>query len=100
MVARRTEAVPGAIERVRDPGERVPVAGVRGREGPGDVLTGQAGIDVGIVGDVLVIVVADEAVAQGRREAEKDGSRQEEAHEGLAFPQGPMVTAAARWRQS
>src|SRR6185369_8034950 len=82
------------------PGERVPVAGVRSGKCPGDVLAGDAGVDVGIVGHVLVVVVTDEAIAEARSKTEKYGRRQEEADEGLAFSQGPMLPAVAHCGQS
>ena len=48
-----------AVEHEREPGERVPVAGVPGRKRPGDVAPSQPAEDVRILRDVKPIVVSD-----------------------------------------
>ena len=46
-----------AVQHVRKPGQRMPVAGVPGREGPFDAGPGQAVLDHLIFGDVIVVVI-------------------------------------------
>ena len=52
-----------AVRHVRKPGERMPVARVAGGERPLDARPGQAVLDDGIFGDVIVVVI----IAQSRR---------------------------------
>src|SRR5689334_283233 len=47
------------------------VARMRGGQGPPGVVPGEPGIDVGIGGDVLGVIVADESVAQRAAVAEQ-----------------------------
>ena len=60
MMAGGIEAVELAIELVREPGDRMPVARVAGGEGPANILAGQPGMDPGIVRDVLGVIVVVE----------------------------------------
>ena len=54
------------VERVRKPGERVPVRLLGRGEGPRDRVQAEAVVDVGILGDIAVIVVIDEGMAIDR----------------------------------
>src|SRR5208282_1989392 len=56
MVAHRVQAVHLAIERVREPGERVPVQSFRGTKSPSHVVPGESGTNLGIVGNVNLVV--------------------------------------------
>src|SRR5215216_5347995 len=51
-----------AVEHVGQPCERVPIARVSGCECPRYAIPGQAGLDVGIGGDVITIVVVYKVV--------------------------------------
>ena len=57
------------IELQRQPGQRVPVAGVEGRPGPMHVRRGQAGQDVTVLQHIDAVIVIDEAVEADRRKA-------------------------------
>jgi hypothetical protein len=50
------------IELMGQPRQRVPVGGVTGGEGPFNPLPGKTRFDIGVVGDVSVIVIADKLV--------------------------------------
>lgn len=52
------------VEHVGDPGNRVPVAGVKRGEGPFEVFDTQAGINMLIGDDIDRVVEVDEVVMQ------------------------------------
>ena len=65
-----SEMVPGrvlvkqlVVERVRQPGERMPVPLLGGRKGPGDSVPVDATLNVSVPGDVTVVIVVDEGMA-------------------------------------
>ena len=67
------EMVPGRVlvkqlivERVRQPGERMPVPLLGGREGPGDGVPVDAFVNVSVSGDITVVIVVNEGVAVDR----------------------------------
>ncbi len=66
------------IEHVGEPGERMPVIGVAG-EGPDDARPGEAGADVGVVGDVARVVVVEKPVVERAAEKENGAGEQERA---------------------
>jgi hypothetical protein len=72
MMAGGSETEEGAIERVRHPSERVPVAGVGGGEGPSDRSPTQSGDYLRVSSYVIEVVVAHESIAQDRRKAEQN----------------------------
>ena len=49
-----------AVEHMREPGERMPVRGVKSSESPGNPFQRQAAADHGIVPDVKIVIQADE----------------------------------------
>jgi len=51
------------IQRVRQPGNRVPVTGIVGDEGPAHGLPREAALDVKVLGDINIVVVIDERMA-------------------------------------
>jgi len=55
------------VDHVREPGERVPIAGVEGGEGPGHAVEREPARDVRIAGDVLLVVEAQERERAHRR---------------------------------
>ena len=63
MITCRRRAPQLGIQLERKPGQGVPVVGVAGREGPPDALGAQPLTDVGVVGDILVIVDIEELEA-------------------------------------
>ncbi len=84
------------IQRVRQPGDRVPVAGVVGDERPGHGVPGQAVLDVDVLGDVDVVVVIDEGMALDRvvkadAEDDEDAARRRKD----ARPRAPMERSDA-----
>ena len=64
------------IQHVREPGERMPITCVKGAEGPGGVLPGQAAKHARIVGNVLGVVVENEVTPEGRRKNKNDAACQ------------------------
>ena len=64
------------VEHIRNPGERKPVRGVAGCEGPLEAVEGQAVADVRVLGDVDGIVEVDELeVVNLRIQAKNDGQK-------------------------
>jgi hypothetical protein len=57
-----------AVECMGQPGQWVPVAGMRAAEGPANVLPGQTGQDMRIRENIGIIVVVEEAVSDRRSE--------------------------------
>src|SRR5579864_6807407 len=62
VMSTRVESKQLDIQRVRNPGERMPVAGVAGRERPGGTMPVQSILDSRVAEDVGPVVVIDEAV--------------------------------------
>ena len=81
MMAAGLQAIKLAVQHVREPGQRMPVAGVVRGERPGDSLAGQAPADVPVLVDVIVVVEVDEVVA-GRLAEDGDHRQQQQAADG------------------
>ncbi len=64
VMAGGTESVALAVEHVGEPGEGMIVAGVTSLKSPDDGRPGKAGLDVGIFGDVKLVVVGNEVVPE------------------------------------
>jgi hypothetical protein len=56
------------VEHVREPGRRVPVAGLQRREGPPRAFQGQPGLHARVLAHVQVVVVAHEVASPDRGE--------------------------------
>jgi hypothetical protein len=70
-----------AIERVREPSDGMPVAGVTGCEGPANILPIEAGLDVWVGRDVIRIVVVDEIVVErGQVNGESQDGKEKAKH--------------------
>ena len=82
MVHRGVLAEELAIEHVREPGERVPIAGVASGEGPFDVFPFQAALNVRVGGDVIRIVVIDKVVAKSVEVNREGDKRKQQAEQG------------------
>ena len=67
MEARWIPAVECEIDRPREPRQREPIRAAKGGERPGDGLDAEAALHVGVVQDVEVVVVVDEAVVEHRQ---------------------------------
>ena len=65
-----------AIEHMRKPGERMPIAGGSGGEGPDDVAPTQALLDERVIRDIDAVVEADEIVSDSL-EVWKEGEKEE-----------------------
>ena len=74
------EAVDLAVEHVRQPGQRMPVGDVDVREDPRGAADRQAGGDVRILVDVLIVVEIHELVADRLTEDEPHGQQQKTAN--------------------
>src|ERR1035437_2096359 len=57
MMAAGVQAEPFVIQHVRQPGDRMPVARLRGRKCPADAFEGYSGLDVCVVNNVTVLAV-------------------------------------------
>ena len=66
MVPGRVQTIELAVHHMRDPGQRMPVAGVAALEGPEQAGPGQPGFDVGIIADVVGVIEVNELVASDR----------------------------------
>ena len=64
VVPRRRHPEEADVRHVGHPRERMPVRGLGRGDRPGGVAGGQSGADVRVADDVLLVVVADEAVAE------------------------------------
>ena len=73
------------VERVRQPGQRMPVPLLGCSESPGDRLPGEAVVDVKILRDVTVVVVIDERVAVDRVVERESGDHEEKAKNDVAL---------------
>src|SRR5256885_15264166 len=62
VMARRMQVKELAIGHVREPGQGMPIAGVKSLEGPEQSLSGESGPHVRVLGDVLLIVVIEKLV--------------------------------------
>jgi hypothetical protein len=74
MVANGIFAIKLPVDHVGDPGERVPVGGVEGVEGPTDALRVYTLMDRGVIDDIDVVVV-DEEIVRAHSAIGKDGDR-------------------------
>ena len=92
-MSQRVQPVELVIDRVRQPGQRMPVGGVTRGKRPPDRLPSQAAY-VSVGGDVLAIVQHEKAVAQHRR---VDGKRH--GRESGAQQQREPVTAQSATRR-
>jgi hypothetical protein len=78
MMPARVHPVQFAIEHVREPGQRMPVAGVTGAESPRHSARGPALRHHLVFGDVILIVVIDELVRfEGPINADRDSQENE-----------------------
>ncbi len=83
MVRARAQPEELAVQHVRQPRERVPVAGVAGGEGPGEPRASEAGAHVGVAAHVVGVVVAHEAVAGHLRVHRECGDGEEHGDSAL-----------------
>ena len=89
----RVEAIQRVIHRMRDPGQRMPIARVTGFEGPGQCGAGEAVLDGGIVNDVIRVIVVGE-IEMGRRPIQRQsdhGKQQADQHGALFFRHGRIL---------
>jgi hypothetical protein len=75
----RVDAEELAVGHVAEPGDRMPVGVVKGREGPADAVDRQAALHQGVAGDVLWIVEHDKVVNRDRHVDGRDGDQQHRA---------------------
>ena len=64
------------VEYMAEPGQGVPVVGMRGGECPHNRFTGEAGDDLGVLSYVLIIIVVDELIFADRLKNNKSGEGQ------------------------
>ena len=69
------------VEHVGQHGDGMPVAGHVAVEGPGDAFQGEAGLDVGIFGDEIGVVVVDKLERGDRPIGDGGGQREGEANQ-------------------
>ncbi len=67
-----------AVNHMRQPGERMPVGGVKGGEGPGNPFQRQAADDHRVVPDVEIVIEVDELMTDHLRVDRESGDRQRE----------------------
>ena len=87
VVAPRVQAEELNVGHVRQPRERVPVVDVGGGKGPHEAVHGQPPPDDRVIGDIVVVVEADEAVIDHRavddqRQTHDNGADQNRPAEG------------------
>lgn len=85
MMAGRIETIKLAVDHVRNPGERMPVAGMDMDEGPADAARRKAATDLRILEDVIAVIKVDEFVAQ-RLAKNEPGNRAEKNNDGERKP--------------
>ena len=97
MVPPRPQAVELAVEHVGEPGERMPVGGVRGGEGPGDAVGGQAARDMRVLVDVVAVVEVDEAVPEGLAKDHRHRQQEKAANAQHDVSRGEKIAAFRRF---
>src|ERR1035437_7914236 len=70
-----------AVQDMRQPGQRMPVGGVCAVKSPADALPRQAALDVTVFSDVKVVIIINEAVAQGREESAEHDQKEKGAED-------------------
>lgn len=68
------------VEDMAEPGQGVPVVGMRGGECPHNRFTGEAGDDLGVLSYVLIVIIADELIFADGLKGNKSGEGQAEAN--------------------
>ena len=86
VVGRGVHAKELAVERVREPGERMVVCGVVGSECPFDGRPVKTRPNMRIARDVGVVVVVEKSVVGGGEIAEEDGGDQKQTENQSVFP--------------
>ena len=71
MMAGRIEAIDRAIRHVRDPGQRMPIAGVAALQCPEHAGPREAAINMGVVENVFSIINVDELIGENGPIAEQ-----------------------------
>ena len=79
MMTAGSQPEPGAIQHVREPGERMPVARVRGGERPFHAFPGESFFDDFVGGDVVGVIVVDKIVLQHGPKDSQSGQGQQSA---------------------
>ena len=85
MMRGRIQAEQFAVQHVREPGERVPVAEVPVVEGPFHATPRETGLDGRVLGDVIAVVIDDEGVAARRQIRQQGDEREQQADEARAI---------------
>ena len=93
MMAAGLYAITAVVQHVRKPGERMPVVGVAGREGPGQAVGRQPLGQVRILQDVRMVVEIDKSVSDGSTEDDSHGQEQKATN---SQPNGPLPAEAAK----
>ena len=96
VVAPRLAAVQLGVQQQRQPCQRMPVGRPRGGPGPGEVLCGEAGEKMRILGNVGVVVVVDKATVPDRAERHQGPKRERGGQEPRAAPP-PAGARDGRW---
>jgi len=79
MVPAGLEAKKLAIRHVRNPGQRVPVAGVAGGKSPNNIRPLQPALNLRVLGDVVRVVIVDEAMPRHRQKDRQGRQCQQQA---------------------
>ena len=87
-----------AIDHVRNPGQRMPVAGIAPAEGPLDPGQREPLINVEISTDVDFVVIIDEFMSRGLNEDQPDGHGQQRADRRVDGDRGPGGVLRSRRR--
>ena len=88
-------AVDLRVEHVRNPGQRMPVAGVESRERPGDILPAQPGLNVRVLPDIIRVIEMNELKRDHRVIGRGDDRGEENADpEDTCRRSGPEVSAS------
>src|ERR1700690_3000740 len=95
MVAHRVQVEQLDVEHVGKPGKRMPVTGMKGREGPDEPLQRQPLADYHVRGDIIGVVVIDEPIMQ-HRPVNRDSQYRYQEEGRRQLPLSYMISSEAR----
>ena len=84
MMAGRLQSVELTVQHVRQPGQRMPVCRAKTFKSPDDTGPCQPGLDVLVFRYVLLVIISEELVGDGRQEKRKSDETKRQANPELA----------------
>ena len=82
MMPARVESVELAVQRMRPPRQRMPIARVSGLKRPGQGIEAQTVVEMGIMEDVCRVIIVDKAEAENRGIERQSAQPEQETNSG------------------